>query len=234
MSEHGTPLTTVRLRKLSGTVVLNLPEIDSELALDFSNNADALAIVLERALTRENLDAALVELGKKRPEPKKPIEHVGDCFRETGELAGTMIQIPALPRPTLAELREKFPWIRGENGIERDISPEGAVTLVLGTVLREGEPSISGLEYERRLALVSRPLFGYQQLAWLVEHQDEHPVFKALLGQIYIDGPGLVVVIDDGVRYFPSLDQIGKRWNLDLHWIGRGLYSRGRIASGKQ
>ncbi|MBI4086185.1 MAG: hypothetical protein HY433_03030 [Candidatus Liptonbacteria bacterium] len=74
---------------------------------------------------------------------------VGDFFRETGELT---IQIPALARPTLAELREKYSWIREENGIERDTSPTEAVTLKLGTVLRPDEERINGAEYERRLA----------------------------------------------------------------------------------
>ena len=55
-----------------------------------------------------------------------------DHFRETRELT---IQIPALPRPTLEELREQFPWIREKDGIERDTSPTHAVTFRLGTVL---------------------------------------------------------------------------------------------------
>ena len=81
-------------------------------------------------------------------------------FHETGELA---IRIPALPRPTLAELRKKFPGIYEENGIERDTSPTDAVTLTLGTVLREGEKQIDGAEYARRLAPKLDIMLGYQQ-----------------------------------------------------------------------
>ncbi len=147
-------------------------------------------------------------------------------FRETAEFS---VQIPALTRPTLAELREKFLWIRAENGIERDVSPEGEVTLVLGTLLRLGESSISGQEYERRVALVSRPFLGYQQLNWLVEHQDEHPALMALLGQIYVDGPGLVVVDgDNSDRRFPYLVRYGERWH--LYWAWKD-YSRPKVVS---
>ncbi len=156
---------------------------------------------------------------------------VGDFFRETGEVT---IQIPALPRPTLAELRKKFSWIREEGGIERDTSPTEAVTFKLGTVLRPDEERINGPEYEQRRAPLAGRLFGYQQLAWLVEYQDEHPALKALLGRIYIDGPGLVVVDADGGRDFPDLVGRGRRWDLRWRWSGRGLLRHGRLAvSGK-
>ena len=152
---------------------------------------------------------------------------VGDFFRETGEVT---IAIPALPRPTLEELRGKFDWIKS---IERDMSPTEAVTLRLGTVLRPGENSINGQEYECRLASVTG-LLGYQQLQWLVDHQDEHTAFKVLLGKIYIDGPGLVVVLSDGCRDFPCLDGVGGRWRLPWRWVGGDLGGSSRIAvSGK-
>ncbi|TSC75555.1 MAG: hypothetical protein G01um101430_397 [Parcubacteria group bacterium Gr01-1014_30] len=152
---------------------------------------------------------------------------VGDFFRETGELA---IQIPALPRLKLAELREKFLWIREEEGIERDVSPTEAVTLRLGTVLRADEESLDGKEYKRRRASLTG-LHGYQQAAWFVEHQDEFPELMTLLGKIYIDFPGLVVVSADGDRSFPCLRQSGERWKLDWGWVGGGFNSFGRIAS---
>ena len=152
---------------------------------------------------------------------------IGDFFRDTGELA---LQIPALPRPTLAELREKFSWIRAENGIERDTSPTEAVTLRLGTVLRADEKSIGGEEYERRRVSLTG-LHGYQQAAWLVEHQDEFPEVMALLGKVYIDFPGLVVASADGDRNFPYLYRVGKRWDLRWRWTVYDLFSSGRIAS---
>ena len=151
---------------------------------------------------------------------------VGDFFRETGEV---VIQIPPLARPTFEELQSKF----GIREIECDISPTELVTLKLGTVLRPDDVQINGTEYERRRSsLVGQ--FGYQQLNWLVEHQDEHPAFKALLGKIYIDGTGIIVVGARGRRDFPYLDQVGGRWCLHWRWAGRGLGRCGRVAvSGK-
>ena len=71
----------------------------------------------------------------------------------------------------------------------------------LATVLRDAaEGSINRPEYERRLASSLSKLLGYQQLAWLVEHQDKYPVFMDLLGKIYVDFSGLVVVDEDGDR----------------------------------
>jgi len=112
-------------------------------------------------------------------------------LRNTGEL---VIRIPALKRPTLAELQAKWSWIRK---IERDTSPEGPVTLNLATVLRDvAEGSINGPEYERRISSSMSRLLGYQQLAWLIEHQDEYPAFMALLGKVYTDFSALVVVLE--------------------------------------
>ncbi|TSC75860.1 MAG: hypothetical protein G01um101430_30 [Parcubacteria group bacterium Gr01-1014_30] len=144
------------------------------------------------------------------------------------------LQIPALPCPTFEDLREKYPWIREEEGIERDTSPTEAVTFHLGTVIREGEHYINGAEYERRLQPKQDILHGYQQANWLVEHQDEHPAFVALLGKVYIDFPGIVVVNSDSGRCVACLDQGGRRWCLHWGWLGRGVDRRGRIAvSGK-
>lgn len=150
---------------------------------------------------------------------------IGDFFRTMENLA---IQIPALPRPTLGELRAKYSFIKS---IERDTSPTEAVTLSLGTVLRPDEERIDGAEYERRIVPKLADLFGYQQLEWLVAHQDKYPAFKALLGQIYIDGPGIVVVGAGGHRLFPYLYENGKRWYLHWYWIEDDLDRYGRLAS---
>ncbi len=146
---------------------------------------------------------------------------VGDFFRETGEFTVT---IPALAQPTLEELT-KF-RIRE---IECDISPIEAVTLKLGTVLLPDEDRIGGDEYkQRRISLAGQ--FGYQQLNWLMEHQDEHPAFRALLGKIYIDGTGIIVVDAHGYRCFPSLNRHGGRWYLSWAWLEHDLLRNGRIA----
>src|SRR3989344_1711564 len=125
---------------------------------------------------------------------------VGDFFHETGELT---IQIPALPRPTLEELQAKFNWVKS---IERDTSTTEATTLKLGTVIRTDETSINGKEYELRLAPKLNVLLGYQHTTWLVENQDKSPELMVLLGKIYIDFPGLVVVGSYGSRSIPCLN----------------------------
>lgn len=154
---------------------------------------------------------------------------IGDCFRETGEL---VIEIPALPRPTLAELQEKRSWIRRIDGI--DTSPTEAVTLRLGTVLRSGEDRINGPEYERRCLTLAGRLLGYQHAEWLVRHQDAFPALQALRGKIYIDFAGLAVVGADGSRDFPCFYSDGKRWYLRQRLVVVGQDRRGRLAvSGK-
>jgi hypothetical protein len=148
-----------------------------------------------------------------------------DALRETGELT---INIPALPRPTLAELQAKYNWIRS---IERDSSPTEPVTLVLGTVLREDETSaISGPEYERRLQSHHVVLLGFQHRQWLLEHQDEIPALRPLLGTVYIDFPGLVVVDRGGDRSIPYAYQYGERWGDDWRWLVSDFRSHGRVA----
>jgi hypothetical protein len=71
---HGTaPMGVGEFKTLSGVLVANVPILDSELSRELSSNGDAVAIILKRAMTRENLDAVLIELGKKeKPEPPSP------------------------------------------------------------------------------------------------------------------------------------------------------------------
>ena len=146
-------------------------------------------------------------------------------LRTTNEL---VIEIPALPRPTLGELQAKYGWIKK---IERDTSPTGPVTLVLGTVLPEGETnSIDGAEYERRLAPKQDVLLGFQHRQWLLEHQAEFPGLMTLLGKVYIDFPGLVVVLDDGGRDVPYANRGGRRWGGDWDWLYDFFGSSGRVA----
>ncbi|MDE2079667.1 MAG: hypothetical protein KGI73_04790 [Patescibacteria group bacterium] len=157
-----------------------------------------------------------------------------DLFHDTGELS---IPIPALPRPTLDELRSKFPWIRKENGIDRDDSATEAGILRLGSVLIPGEEeSLDGERYERRL-IVPRTkglLDGYQQGVWLVKHQDEFPAFMALCGKVYIDLPGLIVVDEDGDWRVFSLRRGGERWRLRWRDLSLDVDSSARTAfSGK-
>ncbi|MFH0806583.1 MAG: hypothetical protein V1885_02570 [Candidatus Brennerbacteria bacterium] len=156
---------------------------------------------------------------------------VVDVFRDTGELS---IPIPALARPTLAELRAKFPGIRAEGGIERDDSLVEARTLNLGTVLLPDEveenKSISGRAFESRLLPKRDVLYGYQHGAWIVEHQDEFPALKPLLGKVYILLPGLVVVHVGGGRRAFSLGSDGERWSLHWDYLAYAVLSGVRVA----
>ena len=74
-------------------------------------------------------------------------------------------------------------------------------------------------------------LLGYQQLAWLVEHQDKYPVFMDLLGKIYVDFSGLVVVIELGDRRsVPYGGRSGKRWGAGWGWLRGHFRQIGRLA----
>ncbi|HUX35974.1 MAG TPA: hypothetical protein VMV71_02990 [Candidatus Paceibacterota bacterium] len=187
-------------------------------------------------LTTEQVQVGVLESERAGTEATAFIQNgfrvqVSDFFRETGELT---IQISALARPTLGQLREKYSWIKEEGGIERDTSPTEAITIKLGTVLRPDEERVNGAEYEKRIAPKLNLGLGYQHALWLVEHQEEFPEFMALLGKVYIDFPGLVVVDADGNRSFPFLLENGGRWSLRWRWIVDGLDRGGRLAlSGK-
>jgi len=154
-----------------------------------------------------------------------------DLFRDTGELT---IQIPALPRPTLVELRAKHSWVKAEGGIERDFSPVEPVTLKLGSVLLPNEERIDGSQYEVRLTPKLNLLLGYQHAVWLVENQDKFPELMKLLGEVYIDFPGLVVVNEDGDRSVFYLTRGGGHWRLSWHDLAYGVDADARVAfSGK-
>jgi hypothetical protein len=128
------------------------------------------------------------------------------------------IKIPALPRPTLADVRGdypcNYPYI---SKIVRDFSPSGPVTLRLATVLNKGELSVGGPEYQRRLVLSGLwRLLGFQQLAWIVAHQDDYPVFLSFLGEFSIDGSALTVIDENGVENTPYICKNNGtgRWDL--------------------
>lgn len=141
------------------------------------------------------------------------------------------IAIPACRRPTLVTLRARFPWI---DKVERDTSPEEAVVMRLATVLSGEEKDVDGDVFERRLAPRLKICLGFQQAIWLVEHQDEYPALKALIGKIYADFVGLVVMNEHGLRLIPCFDDDGKRFTLSWRILAHGFRDHSRIAvSGK-
>lgn len=144
------------------------------------------------------------------------------------------IRIPALPRPTIEELRKRYPSIRESNGIEKDVSPTEEVILHLGSVMRDGEKTISGDEYERRLQSEQFMLLGYQHAKWLVNCQTDHPAFMALLSKVYIDFPGIVVIDQNNRRFVPYLRQKGCYWGIHWNWLGDNVERFVRIAVSKK
>ena len=128
-------------------------------------------------------------------------------------------------------LQSKYDWVKS---IERDTPTEEPVTLSLVTVLAAGSTDfIDGKEYELRIGEHLNSLLGFQHRQWLLEHQAEFPEFMALLGKIYIDFPGIVVVDRDGGRDVPYCDQHGSRWGAYWYWLSSYFDVRGRIAFGK-
>jgi hypothetical protein len=154
---------------------------------------------------------------------------IGDYFRNTGELS---IKIPALKRYTLEQIQEKHP---GMNIVSvEDTSTEEEVTLSLATVLVPSDDgSIEGEEYWKRVVAKLNSLLGIQHRDWLVEHQTEFPEFMALLGKVWIDFLGTIVVRRNGDRNAPDCYQDGSRWRGGWHWLGRDFHGLGRVAFGK-
>jgi len=140
------------------------------------------------------------------------------------------IRIPALSRIAKSEICSRY----GFKSVERDNSPTEEVIMVLESVLRDDENSISWREYESRLRTVSGQL-GLSQALWVVEHQDVLPAeFMALLGKVYIDFPATIAVCSDGYRSVPFLNQNGSRWYLNWHWLDNGFSSDGRVARSRK
>jgi hypothetical protein len=143
------------------------------------------------------------------------------------------IEMPALKRPTLEELKKNW---SGVHSIRRDDSTEEPVTLRLVTVLRTNESSISGEIYVRRLAQLQKKkkLLGFQHCEWLLKNQLAHPALMALLTKIYIDFPGIVIENSSGRLEIPYVRQYRSRFSSD--WCGfndMNYYGRIAIASSR-
>lgn len=136
------------------------------------------------------------------------------------------IPIPALPRPTLQEVKSKFSWAKL---IGRDNSPTDKIFLNLATILRPGEYSLDGEEYEGRVRHLCQ-IPGYQHAVWLVENQDDFPKFMNLPGGIVIDFPSIVIVDEDNGRNIPYLIKTNNRWVLNLIFFTTSVKRDGRLA----
>jgi hypothetical protein len=120
-------------------------------------------------------------------------------FYQTNELK---LKIPALPRPTLEEVRAKFPMI---TAIEIDTSPERAVSMALSTVTISRHNGISGKQYRRVIMMNGGFTLGYQHCRWLHQNQSSFTALSALRGKFAIHFPGIKMVDARGERHFPSL-----------------------------
>lgn len=143
----------------------------------------------------------------------------------------TGILIPALPRPTIDELRyqgkNNRPWIRE---IHMDVSPTESVRLVLARIVGGDEESIDWGAYITRLD-DEGPL-GYQQAVWLRQQRDsmtaeERLVIDEIIPRNFIDFPGLVIVRDDGSIGVPVMMQ---KW--DIHFMSADFICHRRVALG--
>lgn len=143
--------------------------------------------------------------------------YTNDLFRETGEVA---IKMPALSRLTVTKKIQSI----------HDISPIEPIIFRLGASSLPPYVTISGNEYERRMAAsASSP--GYQHALWLVEHQLELPDFMGLLGKICIRFPGSRAMFTDvpGVQY-PIVYEGCNRWVIDWSHSGCDFSARHRFA----
>ncbi|MFH1246364.1 MAG: hypothetical protein V1489_01125 [Candidatus Liptonbacteria bacterium] len=162
----------------------------------------------------------------------REIEAAG-LIRVTDELS---LALPALARIPDEEVLARYPFIHGEDGIERNVSPEGPVTSLLATVLRDSEQWVDGPEYELRVKPHLAITLGLPQGLYLVENQDKPKLaaFKALCEKVYIDLHGIRVVNGSGHRSVGCLRGSGGRWYLNWDRLASRVYQDDRIAvSGK-
>jgi len=215
MSKHGTTSESFPgwYVAFQAAALCNLPrpdEIDKDIALGWELHGDSLKKTLKKLL----------------------VPPIASMVRDTGELT---IEIPALQRPTLAELQEEHPlmvkW--SIERIERDTSTTEAVTMRLGTVFLQGEAEIDEREYQWRLVLARNTLLGYQHAKWLIENQDKFPEFKASWMKFGIDFPGLVAVnnINNRISPYVCAGFGHQRWGMHLDYGHIGSISPGvRVA----
>ncbi len=150
-----------------------------------------------------------------------------ECFRLMHD--DVVIQMPALKRPTLEEIRVSWSYIQR---IERDDSTEEPVKLRLSTVLKSTEGSIDGATYERRLTVLRGKggLLGFQHRQYMLKVQREYPALMALLGKVYIDFPGIIVVNQVGDRCIPYVIRDGMQFVGYWYGLGGDFYGIGRVA----
>lgn len=150
----------------------------------------------------------------------------------------TLIQIPALPKPTLEELRKRELMME-DREIERDSSPTDPVMLKLGVVLLPIEQNIEGTHYEWRCEKFNT-LLGWQHAKWLETHQQELPALMNLPAEVEIHFPGLVVGCDDRVHggrirwIFYLSEKVRGCRHVVVHDLKDGVQKNCRVALSKE
>lgn len=136
------------------------------------------------------------------------------------------IPVPALKRLTLEEVQAIYSWVKEV----KDTSSEEAMVLNFGTVLEEGESSISGAEYEKRLELHAKSLAGLQHLMWLEEHRDEFPQLHEAMKKFWLaDFAGTFLRDSRGDWSVPCAYWRGARWDRSAFWLSRPWPSGCRV-----
>jgi hypothetical protein len=228
MANHGTPLTPKNLKKFAGTVVLNLPEIDNDLAGDFGNNGDAVSLILKTAFTRANLDETLAKIGKMAAstEPKSsPVSQTLLIPVGTATVAAT--EEPIVLSPEVLRERYNIKW-RGSNFdawyLGRTLAPFGGSTLAYSKLSRRSVdgPIITelGATFAARTELIEMLSF--------VEAQKRGP--KSKPGPLLTDGSANISYVEDEIRLpedesVAYTNETGQKVVLravGVHWGSRG------------
>ncbi|MDP2629590.1 MAG: hypothetical protein Q8P45_02725 [Candidatus Harrisonbacteria bacterium] len=99
------------------------------------------------------------------------------------------IIVPALPRPTLRQIQEDFPFVKD---ILSDDSPQGPLTVRLFSLFDgQNDEEMSGAQYEFLLRPHRGKLLGFQHAAWLARNRKHFPELEKLLLQVSVDFAGI-------------------------------------------
>ena len=157
-----------------------------------------------------------------------------ECFRLTDD--EVVIRIPALRRPTLAEVQKDWNDICS---IESDTSTEKAVTLRLATVLKSTENgNINHAIYELRIAKlrVDGRALGFQHRQWLLANQNRLPeparysLGALLWHENHLAFLGIIVACNDGISRAPHASDVGGWWYGDWDDLRAILIRRVHLA----
>jgi hypothetical protein len=134
--------------------------------------------------------------------------------RENGleTIEEAILQLPALKRPTLDEIRADG---RRIDEIERDNSTEEPTTITVVTVFYKPGGFVTNMSVRTEERL------GYQHRRWLWEHRNEYPEFIARLKKLGVTGicfSGIILKLYDGFRWTRRIPAIYHQMYGDHAW----------------